>query len=148
MTGPTTLTRPVCRAPATSPAVPPEPGHGEVRLLASRAMNGRNAGDFAVLLRRLRDAAALTQEELAERAGLTTKAIGALERGERRRPYPHTVRALSDALRLDETGRAPLAAAARPGPRRGARAAPVATEAPSAPRGPPLVGRRRELDDL
>ena len=49
---------------------------------------------------------ALTQEELAERAGLTAKAIGALERGERRRPYPHTVRSLADALGLDDAERA------------------------------------------
>ncbi|MGN6811285.1 MAG: helix-turn-helix transcriptional regulator, partial [Thermomicrobiales bacterium] len=33
---------------------------------------------FGSRLRRLREAAALTQEELAERAGLTAKAIGAL----------------------------------------------------------------------
>ena len=70
-------------------------------------------GEFASRLRGLRDAAALTQEELAERAGLTANAIGALERGERRRPYPHTVRALADALALDEAQRAGLAAASR-----------------------------------
>ncbi|HYQ32348.1 MAG TPA: helix-turn-helix transcriptional regulator, partial [Lapillicoccus sp.] len=74
-------------------------------------MEGRDAGEFAARLRGLRDAAALTQEELAERAGLTANAIGALERGERRRPYPHTVRALADALALDEAQRAGLAAA-------------------------------------
>jgi transcriptional regulator with XRE-family HTH domain len=55
-------------------------------------------GEFAERLRRLRERAALTQEELAARAGLTAKAISARERGERRRPYPHTVRALADAL--------------------------------------------------
>lgn len=69
---------------------------------------------FAQRLRSLREAAALTQEELAHRAGLTSNAIGALERGERRRPYPHTVRALAAALDLDDAGRAALAAAARP----------------------------------
>lgn len=71
-------------------------------------------GTFAQRLRSLREAAALTQEELAHRAGLTSNAIGALERGERRRPYPHTVRALAAALDLDDAGRAALAAAARP----------------------------------
>lgn len=72
-------------------------------------------GPFATRLRALRERAALTQEELADRAGLTSNAVGALERGERRRPYPHTVRALATALGLDETDRAALAAAARPG---------------------------------
>ncbi len=70
-------------------------------------------GAFAVQLRRLREAAALTQEELAAQARLTAKAVGALERGERRRPYPHTVRALADALGLDEPARTRLAEAAR-----------------------------------
>ena len=97
-------------------------------------------GEFATRLRRLRDAAGLTQEELAERAGLTVNAIGALERGERRRPYPHTVRVLGDALGLDDTVRAELAAAARP-----SRSEPAAAVVDS---GPPLVGRRRELGDL
>jgi predicted ATPase/transcriptional regulator with XRE-family HTH domain len=69
---------------------------------------------FAELVRRFRDRAALSQEELAARAGLTGKAISALERGERRRPYPHTVRSLADALGLDDAERAALAAAARP----------------------------------
>ena len=86
-------------------------------------------GEFAARLRGLRDAAALTQEELAERAGLTANAIGALERGERRRPYPHTVRALADALALDEAQRAGLAAAARPGG--AAPAVPDSTHAPA-----------------
>jgi transcriptional regulator with XRE-family HTH domain len=53
-------------------------------------------------LRRLCEAAGLTQEELASRAGLTAKAISMLERGERKRPYPRTVRSLVDALRLSE----------------------------------------------
>ena len=60
---------------------------------------------------RLREAAGLTQEELAERAGLSRKAISLLERGERKRPYPHTVRALADALGLPEDERASLLAA-------------------------------------
>jgi transcriptional regulator with XRE-family HTH domain len=60
-------------------------------------------------LRRLREAAGLTQEELASRAGLTAKAVSALERGERRRPYPHTIRSLADALELSEEESALLA---------------------------------------
>ncbi len=55
---------------------------------------------FGQRLRQFRLEAGLTQEELAERAGLTVKAIGALERGEREHPYPHTVQMLVTALGL------------------------------------------------
>ncbi|HVK28067.1 MAG TPA: helix-turn-helix domain-containing protein, partial [Nocardioides sp.] len=73
----------------------------------------RQAGDegFGALLRDLRNDRSLTQEELAERAGLSVKAVSALERGERRRPYPHTVRALAEALGLSEDERTLLAEA-------------------------------------
>jgi predicted ATPase/DNA-binding XRE family transcriptional regulator len=66
---------------------------------------------FGARLRRLREAAGLTQEELAGRARLTRNAISSLERGERKRPYPHTVRSLADALGLSEDERAALLAA-------------------------------------
>jgi predicted ATPase/DNA-binding XRE family transcriptional regulator len=99
---------------------------------------------FAEQLRSLRETRSLTQEELAERAGLTVKAVGALERGERRRPYPHTVRSLADALQLDEAERAALVAAV---PSRGG-AEPVRPEPPRptslpSPTGP-VVGRDGE----
>src|SRR5919202_5773583 len=55
---------------------------------------------FGARLRRLREAAGLTQEALAERAGLSPNAVGALERGDRRHPHPGTLRALADALGL------------------------------------------------
>ena len=99
---------------------------------------------FAELLRAFREERSLTQEELAERAGITVKAVGALERGERRRPYPHTVRALSDALALDDEQRSRLVAAV-PG-----RTRPAEPAAPSPPPGLPLppvelVGRSDDL---
>ena len=53
---------------------------------------------FGARLRRARAAAGLSQQELAERAGLTVNGISQLERGIRKRPYPHTVRVLADAL--------------------------------------------------
>ena len=43
---------------------------------------------------------------MASRASLTAKGISALERGERKRPYPHTVRSLADALELSGEERA------------------------------------------
>jgi transcriptional regulator with XRE-family HTH domain len=81
------------------------------------AVAGIQPSAFGTQLRGYREAAGLSQEELAERARLTASAIGALERGERRRPYPHTVQVLATALDLDEARRAAFIAAV---PRRGA----------------------------
>ena len=44
---------------------------------------------FAGLLRRLRSEAKLTQEELAEKAGLSLRAVSDLERGIHRTAPPH-----------------------------------------------------------
>jgi predicted ATPase/transcriptional regulator with XRE-family HTH domain len=78
---------------------------------------GATVARFGDQLRRLRERAGWTQEELAERAGLTPHAVSALERGTRTRPYPHTVRSLADALEVSEADRAALVASV---PRRGA----------------------------
>jgi WD40 repeat protein/transcriptional regulator with XRE-family HTH domain len=67
---------------------------------------------FAELLRRYRAAAGLTQEELAERAGLSSRGLSYLERGNRQ-PYRDTVRRLADALMLTEEERVPFVAAGR-----------------------------------
>jgi predicted ATPase/DNA-binding XRE family transcriptional regulator len=72
------------------------------------------ASTFGALLRRYRQEAGLSQEDLAERAGMSSQAIGALERGDRKRPYPITVRRLADALDLASDERAALIVAARP----------------------------------
>lgn len=56
---------------------------------------------FRGLLRAARTRAALSQRELAERAGLSERAISDLERGARRKPYPSTVRNLAEALGLE-----------------------------------------------
>src|SRR5512145_69850 len=55
---------------------------------------------FGVQLKALREAAGFTQAELATIAGLSVHAVSALERGQRRRPHPETLRALSAALDL------------------------------------------------
>ncbi|MEV4262088.1 tetratricopeptide repeat protein [Kribbella sp. NPDC049584] len=68
---------------------------------------------FGGLLRRHRREAGLSQEALAERAGLSVDAIAALERGRRRAPRAHTLRLLADALRLGDPDRSRLTAAAR-----------------------------------
>jgi predicted ATPase/transcriptional regulator with XRE-family HTH domain len=67
---------------------------------------------FGARLRHYRELAGLSQDQLAERAGLSAKAIGALERGERRRPHPQTVDLLVKALGLGPAERAALVAAA------------------------------------
>lgn len=68
---------------------------------------------FGDLLRHYRDAAGLTQEELAERAGLSLNAIGLLERRARHRPRAYTVNRLAEALALDAADRTRFESAAR-----------------------------------
>src|SRR5262245_38049112 len=104
---------------------------------------------FGDLLRRLRTAAALSQEDLAERAGLSRHGISDLERGARHAPRLETVRMLADALALSEPDRQALLIAARP-----------ALSAPGSPVAPPaslgalpapltrLIGRQTELAAL
>ncbi len=77
-------------------------------------MERHDPSRLANLVRHYRTAAALSQEALAERAGLSVRAISDLERGIHRVPRLETVRLLADALALDEAGRAELLAAARP----------------------------------
>jgi predicted ATPase/DNA-binding CsgD family transcriptional regulator/transcriptional regulator with XRE-family HTH domain len=69
---------------------------------------------FGVLLRRYRLGAGLTQEALAERAGLSVRGVSALERGVSAGPRLETLRLLAEALGLGAAARAALAAAARP----------------------------------
>jgi tetratricopeptide (TPR) repeat protein/transcriptional regulator with XRE-family HTH domain len=69
---------------------------------------------FGVLLRRLRRAAGLTQEELAELAGLSARAIADIERGRTSRPYRSSVRALATALNLSDDERDLLTRAGKP----------------------------------
>lgn len=67
---------------------------------------------FSVLLRELRRRAELTQEELAERAGLSARTIRRLETGASANPQLDTVRLIADALRLEPDERARLLAVA------------------------------------
>jgi predicted ATPase/DNA-binding XRE family transcriptional regulator len=100
------------------------------------------------LLRRFRGARGMTQQDLAERAGLNTYAISMLERGVRRTPRSTTVEFLAEALKLNSSERRALHAAARgsrvsAAPRPAARplAIPPELQAPSLA----LIGREREL---
>jgi predicted ATPase len=89
---------------------------------------------------------------LAARAGLTAKGIGALERGERRHPQPHTIRSLANALNLSDASRSAFFAAVL---KRAGEALSPAAEArvdtfalpatlPAAPP-TPLLGRERDV---
>src|SRR5215207_7134500 len=69
---------------------------------------------FGTALRHYRVSAGLSQEGLAERAGLSVRGISDLERGARTFPRLETVRMLADALELSDRDRAALLAAARP----------------------------------
>jgi len=66
---------------------------------------------FDGLLRQYRVAAGLTQEALAERSGLSARAVSDLERGVYRAPQRNTVRLLAAALELAEHDRALLVGA-------------------------------------
>jgi transcriptional regulator with XRE-family HTH domain len=57
---------------------------------------------FGALLRRYRQQAALSQEELAGRAGLSVDAVSTLERGRRGTPRPDTLTLLVKALAVFE----------------------------------------------
>ena len=99
---------------------------------------------FRTLLKHYRQAAGLSQEALAARAGLSARAISDLERGINRTPRYDTLELLSSALSLSSQQQALLQAAARP----------EIAAAVDAPPGPPspglplpptrLVGRSQE----
>ena len=75
----------------------------------------RAAGSaFGDLLRRHRLEKGLSQEVLAERARMSERGVGALERGDRRTPQRETVLLLADALELRDEERRALQAAANP----------------------------------
>jgi transcriptional regulator with XRE-family HTH domain len=68
----------------------------------------RGTQSFAAVLRRYRIVAGLSQEALAERAGLSVRGISDLERGLSRTPRLHTLARLADALGLEPAARRAL----------------------------------------
>jgi predicted ATPase/transcriptional regulator with XRE-family HTH domain len=107
----------------------------------------RNADSplFGDLLRQHRLAAILTQEELAERAGMSIRGISDLERGARTHPHRETVRLLADALGLTGEARSTFFQAA---PRIVGRTASRSDQAKAPAQFPvpltPLIGRGQE----
>jgi tetratricopeptide (TPR) repeat protein/transcriptional regulator with XRE-family HTH domain len=80
--------------------------------LASRSVDGESStaeGDRERLtLARARRRAGLSQEELAERCGVSVRSISDIERGVVRRARRGSLTAIADALGLDESARAAL----------------------------------------
>jgi tetratricopeptide (TPR) repeat protein/transcriptional regulator with XRE-family HTH domain len=110
----------------------------------------RAADSFGTLLRRYRLAAGLSQEELADRSGLSVKAIANMERGRTARPRRYSVQSLADTLGLPEPQRLELDRAAR---RAGGaldvdlmQAGPIPHQLPAAVGG--FVGRAAEVEAL
>ncbi|HVB08865.1 MAG TPA: helix-turn-helix domain-containing protein, partial [Bacillota bacterium] len=110
-------------------------------------MGVRASGAFGELLKGYRLAAGLTQEALAERAGLGVRSVQAVEGGGSR-PRRDTLRRLADALALGASERALLLAAGTPAPRRSpagdvpAPPSPARHNLPLAPSA--LIGREAE----
>lgn len=98
--------------------------------------------DLGALLRRYRQEADLTLEDLAAASGVSDRGIGDIERGVSRGPQHRTVQALADALGLAADRRAALLHAAREGRRRSATPSPQGLPLPRAV--PDFTGRSAE----
>lgn len=112
----------------------------------TEAGGARRSHALAAALIRAREAACLTQEELAERSGLSVRAIRNLETGHTARPRKQSLRLLAAALRLppvetDQFLRLPR------GEYPPAPASPEPAELPAAPQHP-LVGREELVEAL
>ncbi len=120
-------------------------------------MTREHSPGFAVLLREHRGAAALTQEQLAERSGVSVRAISDLERGAKTRPQRVTIRLLADGLGLTEEERKALEGAV-PSRHRPFNRADQSLDPPSSEELPPptnllseptpFVGRKGEMASL
>lgn len=113
------------------------------------AVPNHGASAFGEQLRRFRRAAGLTQEQLAERAGLSVAGVSALERGAKASPQRETVCRLAEALALAPADRQRLAGAvAVRRPPNAARTTRPRLAGCLPPQPGPLIGRARELAGL
>ncbi|HEV3293766.1 MAG TPA: helix-turn-helix transcriptional regulator [Streptosporangiaceae bacterium] len=112
-------------------------------------MTDQPASDLGGLLRELRVAARLTQEELAEAAGLSPRTVSDLERGVSQKAHRDTARLLADALHLIGPARARFEAVARGRDPGGAGTGAVAAATRTLPRDiASFTGRQQELAQL
>ncbi len=114
-----------------------------------------SVAEFGILLKRLRLQAGLSQEQLAERARISAKAVGAYERGDRRAPYRDTLALIVEALGVTGAAYDELVSAANRARRRGPSAIGVAarSESPAHPNNLPIarttfVGRDHDLAEV
>ena len=107
-------------------------------------------GGFGGLLRAYRERALLSQEQLAERSGLSTRTIRNLEQGRTRSPRGGSIRLLADALGLAGARRSRFEEAARPAllPELAEAAAPVAVPRQLPPDIADFVGRSAPVERL
>jgi predicted ATPase/DNA-binding XRE family transcriptional regulator len=112
---------------------------------------GRETRTFGSLLRAYRLERKLSQQQLADRAGVSVEAVSALERGTRLAPQRGTIARLSAALALEPSAEADLCASAErrmplppqaPAPAGGVRSMRLPTWAT------PLIGREADLEEL
>ncbi|HET6211972.1 MAG TPA: helix-turn-helix domain-containing protein, partial [Micromonosporaceae bacterium] len=117
--------------------------------------------DFAALLRDVRLATGLTQEELAAKSGVGVRTVRDLERGRAARPQRTTVGLLATAMGLEGEDRARFMAASRApgvvgwdsagptdGPTGGSGAPPDRPPTLALPAPTPLIGRDAEVETL
>jgi transcriptional regulator with XRE-family HTH domain len=104
-----------------------------------QVMQAERSRSFAGLLREHRRAAGMTQEELAERSGISPRALRKLESGASQVPRRDTVQLLARALNLGEPERLVLQDSVQ-------RRAPVHGRLPYTPF--PLTDRRLEAEAL
>jgi transcriptional regulator with XRE-family HTH domain len=97
------------------------------------------AASFGTLLRSLRARAGLSQEALAERAGLGVATLKALEHDQRQRPHPNTLAQLADALGLTPEDREAFLDS-RQAAERQSRPAAIPDLIPESPPGEPELG--------
>lgn len=96
-------------------------------------------------LKRLRQAAGLTQEELAEKAGISGRTVSDAERGLRTAVYADTARRLSSALGLLDSDREAFERVAR-GRTPGDVEQPQLSQLPAVPT--VILGRENELNEV
>ena len=100
-------------------------------------------GGFGDRLRRDREAAGLTQEELAEKTGLSVRAISNIERGRTAAPRPSSLRLIARALTLTAEHAGPVGG---PAPGSGTPSRWPVSQLPAAPAD--LTGRREQTLQL
>jgi len=108
-----------------------------------RALSTSKPRSFGSLLRQRRLAAGLSQDELAQRTGLSRRGLADLERGARNYPHGDTVRRIAEALGLSPADTAELIASGQrtePSPSIGRYSLPVEPVA--------LIGRDHQISEL